>query len=1121
MADRLVDKINPRTILYVLCLLALRPSYLLAETPSALSLAPRLASRHAPALSAKITRLPLYFVENRGQVDARAHYYVHGADKLMYFGSHGVTMVLANTAQAPAHALAGERLAAMSDGSAGASSSRATVTLEFVGATPTVKPAGEDATPARFSYFTGSRENWIVGSKSFSRLIYTDLWPGIDLIYTASRDRLKYMFVVKPGADPRTIRLRYRGAEGLSLNQDGALLVRTWAQNFNDDPPAAHQEIGGAIKSVVAAYMLLGGDANAGYSYGFKIDDYDHAETLVIDPAIMVYSGFIGGSGDDRGNGIAVDAAGNAYVTGETNSIQSSFPSSGGPDVSQNGVVDAFVAKIDPTGTQLLYAGFIGGAADDRGRAIAVDASGNAYVTGETNSNQTTFPVTVGPDLIHNGVTDAFVAKINPTGTNLVYAGYLGGTGNDRGMGIAVDSSNRAYVTGDTDSSGTSFPGGGGFGGLTTFDSTHNSGIDAFVVRVAENGATLEYAGYIGGLGTDRGLAIAVDGSNRAYVTGETDSSNATFPTGLGFGGLTSFDASQNGGVDGFVARLAANGQNLEYAGYIGGSATDRGSGIAVDGAGNAYLTGETGSSEATFPDGAGLGSLPGPGQTHGGGTDAFAAKINSAGSALTFAGYIGGSADERGNGIAIMPDCASNCDSFIVGETASNQATFPVLDGPDLTHNGGVDAFVARIASNGSLALAGYIGGTGDDRGKGIALDALGAVYLTGETNSTQPSFPLQGSLDSTQNLGVDAFVAKFCITECVDLVLVAGDSPDPATLGANITYTITVTNHGPDNATDVELTDVLPSGVGLVSATPSVGSCSGSGTIVCGLGDLVNGASATVTIVVSTAAVGKLTNTATVSSEQTDTDATNNIEREQTVVTLPNLRVKSLGAAAAAIPGANVTVSDTTSNRGKLGAGASITRFYLSRDSRFDGADVELGSRAIPPLAARQSSSGTTIVTIPAGTELARYFIIGVADADSVVAETKEKNSKARSFTVALPDLIVAALNAPRSVAAGASIAIKDQVRNDAPVSAAASTIQYLLSSDALLDGGDAPIGSRSVPGLGAKGRNSGAATISIPAGTAPGPYFILAVSDSAGVVDEANEGNNVRAKAITVTP
>ena len=1107
---------------------ALDPTILFADNIESLPVSSRVSaslSRRAVSVRSAKGSLPLYFIENRGQADAKVDYYVQGANKIIFFGAEGVTLVLSKPVERQS---AQSKVGLVSSGSIESSDgvgenliSRVTVKLDFVGANPAVKPAGEELSAARFSYFKGRREDWATDLKTYARLVYADLWPGIDLVYSGSTDRLKYMFVVKPGADPKQIKMRYRGAESVSLDADGRLLVRTALEDFHDDRPTAYQEINSTTVDVDAGYALKS-QIDAGYSFGFNVGAYDPAKALIIDPAILVYSGFIGGSADDRGNGIAVDSDGNSYVTGETNSTQfSSFPATVGPDVIQNGGVDAFVAKVDPTGTRLLYAGFIGGTGDDRGKAIAVDSLGNAYVTGETNSTQSSFPATTGPDLIHNGSLDAFVAKINASGTSLVYAGYIGGVGNDRGTGIAVDTSNRAYVTGETDSGGASFPDGNGFGGLASFNNTLSGAVDAFVARVAANGGSLEYAGFIGGAGTDRGTGIAVDSSNRAYVTGETDSGGVSFPDGNGFGGLTSFDSTQNGGLDAFVARVAANGQALEYAGYIGGAADDRANGITVDGAGAAYVTGETSSNANTFPNGGGIGSLPGPGQARSGGIDAFVAKINPAGSALTYAGYIGGTNDDRGNAIALMPGCPSDCAVYITGETSSNQSTFPVSVGPDLTHNGGVDAFLAKVNSNGSLGLAGYVGGFGDDRGKGIALDEIGDVYLTGETNSSQATFPTKGGPDTTQNLGIDAFVAKICVTSCADVSVTQSDSPDPVTVGGNVTYTITLTNNGPDSATDVELTDVLPSSVALVSATPSTGSCAGTSTVVCALGTLLNGASATVTIVVTTTVVGNLTNTVSVTSDETDTAPGNNLDEERTVVTLPDLAVKTISAVTAAIPGTDIVLSDTTTNKGKVAAGPSTTRFFLSTDSKFDAGDLSLGSRAIAPLAPKQSDAGSTTVTIPLATALGKYFLIAVADADSGVSETKEKNAKARALSVTLPDLTVQTLRAPSSAAAGASITIDESTSNKSAVPAGASTTNYYLSTDAIFDGADVLLGSRSVGALAAKGKSAGSTTVTIPLATVPDKYFLLAVSDAGGAVAEINESNNVRTKSITVTP
>jgi len=334
-----------------------------------------------------------------------------------------------------------------------------------------------------------------------------------------------------------------------------------------------------------------------------------------LDGTRLDYAGYIGGAGFETGVDIAVDSAGAVYVTGYTDSSEATFPEVVGPDLTYNGgIYDAFVAKVNSTGTGLTYAGYIGGLGTDYGSGIAVDSSGAAYVVGSTASSEATFPEVVGPDLTYNGGTyDAFVAKVNSTGTGLTYAGYIGGSGTDYGYNIAVDSSGAAYVVGVTGSSEATFP------EVVGPDLTYNGGTrDAFVAKVNLTGTGLTYAGYIGGSAYDSGYGIAVDSGGAAYVTGYTASSEATFPEVVGP------DLTYNGGTyDAFVAKVNAAGSGLTYAGYIGGSGIEDGSGIAVDSGGAAYVTGYTTSSQSTFPE------VVGPDLTHNGGTyDAFVAKV-------------------------------------------------------------------------------------------------------------------------------------------------------------------------------------------------------------------------------------------------------------------------------------------------------------------------------------------------------------------------------------------------------------------------------------------------------------------------------------------------------------
>jgi len=522
------------------------------------------------------------------------------------------------------------------------------------------------------------------------------------------------------------------------VNDDGQLEVSTPAGGFQDDAPIAYQEVDGERVPVAVSYAL---DDDA--TYGFRIGAYNPTLPLVIDPAVLLYCGYIGGSGWDEGEGIAVDAAGNAYVVGDTDSTQTTFPETVGPDLIYNGGRDAFVAKVKADGTGLVYAGYIGGSGRETGHGIAVDTAGNAYVTGYTRS--TNFPVTVGPQLTYNGgFSDAFVTKVNANGTGLVYSGYIGGSDEDDGRAIALDAAGNAYVAGYTDSTQATFP-------VTVGpDLDYNGGGDAFVAKVNAAGSGLVFAGYIGGSGFETGHGIKVDTAGNAYVTGYTNSSQATFPVMVGP------DLDYNGNGDAFVAKVNVSGAALVYAGYIGGDDNDGAQAIAVDTAGSAYVTGWALSTETTFP------VTVGPALTHNGGTnDAFVAKVKADGTGLVYCGYIGGSGWDEAEGIAV--DAAGN--AYISGETNSTETTFPVTEGPGLTYSGGNrDTFVAKVNASGTaLVYAGYIGGGGDEYGDSIAVDAAGNAYVFSSTTSTQTTFPETVGPDLTYNGGTyDAFVAK-----------------------------------------------------------------------------------------------------------------------------------------------------------------------------------------------------------------------------------------------------------------------------------------------------------------------------------------------------------------------
>jgi hypothetical protein len=695
-------------------LIADRDSPYAATAPSA-KIVPTPTSTAAPSSATKkrvadtYAKLPLSFVPNVGQTDERVRYYAQGQGFSFYFTDKKAMLAF----QKGKHGQALE--------------------LRFLGANPAARIEARRRAPGTVNYLTAAEHH--TNLPTYERLVYRNLWPGIDMVFRGAGGTLKYEFHLRAGADPSDIRLAYAGAEGLTLGAGGALLVDTPLGALRDSRPQTYQRIDGRRVRVDSRYAL------ADASYGFAVGRYERSQPLVIDPS-LAYSTYLGGSSFDRGRGIAVDAFGSAYVTGFTTSANFST-TPGAYDISFNGGDnDAFITKLAPSGSSLLYSTYLGGSSGDVGFGIAVDGSGSAYLTGRTDSAN--FPTTPGAfDTSFNGLFDAFVTKLSSTGSSLLYSTYLGGSGGfDEGDGIAVDGSGSAYVTGQTISA--NFPTTPG-----AFDTSFNGGgtFDAFVTKLSSTGSSLLYSTYLGGSGTDFGQGVAIDTSGSAYVTGGAES--ADFPITPG-----AFDTSPNGEIDAFVTKLSSTGSSLLYSTYLGGSGSDLGIGVAVDASGAAYVTGFT--TSANFP------TTPGAFDTsfnsfNGGDPDAFVTKLSSTGSSLLYSTYLGGSGTDFGQGVAVDASGAA----YVTGVTTSTD--FPTTVGAfDASYNGGEDAFVTKLNTAGSApAYSAYLGGSGDDEGHGIAVDSLGAAYVTGLTGST--NFPTTaGAFDASANGAVDAFVTK-----------------------------------------------------------------------------------------------------------------------------------------------------------------------------------------------------------------------------------------------------------------------------------------------------------------------------------------------------------------------
>jgi len=758
----------------------------------------------SPALTRDFGKIPLSFIPNKGQIDDQVSFYIHGTNETIYFAPGGVTFALNYSTKSKdnkevrrliQHRLNSDKKPMDMDKDL----RRWTVKMDFVGARKDVKPEGFDKTGAVVSYFKGKPEEWKPGLPAYSKILYRDLWPGIDLVYMGEVNKLKYEFIVHPGADPAQIRLAYRGTERVEVTEEGRLRMTTPAGIFEDDTPVAYQEVKGERTSVPLAYALDDSTKGQGpevvsgnkktlemtpeervYEYSFDVGEYDRSATLVLDPAVLVYCGYIGGSGEDYALDIAVDDSGNAYVSGWTSSSEATFPVTVGPDLTYNEGNDGFVAKIHSSGTSLVYCSYIGGAGEDSCSGIAVDSSGNAYLAGMTSSSEDTFPVKVGPDLTYNGDGDVYVAKINSSGTGLVYCGYIGGPSGEAWPWIAVDGSGNAYVSGTTTNTQATFP-------VTVGpDLTFNGGgRDAFVAKVNPSGKALVYCGYIGGAGDDDAGEVVVDDSGNAYVIGSTESSASTFPTVVGP------DLVHNGGRDAYVAKVKSSGKAFAYCGYIGGINDDVGYGIAVDGAGNVCISGATASNEATFP------VKVGPDLSYNGGElDAFVAKVNASGSALIYCGYIGGKNYDKSHTIAV--DESGN--AYTMGITSSDESTFPVIGWPDLTDNGlGYPHYVAKVNASGtSLVYCGYIGDTSWGDVCGVAVDSAGDAYFAGATRTKEDSFPVTVGPDPTYNGGwTDGFVAKVNASGA-GFSLGASPTSVTVTAGQSASYTITVTPDG-----------------------------------------------------------------------------------------------------------------------------------------------------------------------------------------------------------------------------------------------------------------------------------------------------------------------------------
>ena len=775
-----------------------------------------------PSAKLRYGLLPLSFEANQGQTDARVRFLARGPKYTLFLTSDETVFALRGTAL--------RRQSASAD---------CLLQMKFVGSRRNATVTGTNQLPGRSNYFIGSDpQKWRTNIPNYAEVKYEAVYPGVDLVYHGSQGQLEYDLVVAPGADPGLIAFDVKVvslASGrlfapLRIAPSGDLVIHTGNGDVTLQKPEVYQPAPAGDAYQATRRTLIDGryQINDGHRVTFKIARYNRRLPLVIDP-VLLYSTFLGGSGGDAAFGISVDSAGDAYVAGVTASAN--FPVKSGYQTTTGGQGDAFVAKLNPSGTGLIYATYLGGSGSDAGNAVAVDSTGDAYITGATSSRD--LPVTSGAfqgSYAGNGNSNAFVAKLDPSGSKLVYSSYLGGNGPDSGQGIAVDGAGDAFVTGSTESfnfptapSPTPFQQGNA--NCTTVNQSETCTADAFVAEVNPTASSLIYSTYLGGTSADSGQAITVDAQGDAYIAGYTYSSN--FPT------QSAYQGASGGGEDCFVAELAAGGTSLVFSTYLGGAGQDAAYGLALDGSGNIYLTGSTTSDG--FP------TSPSAFQSlYGGNGDAFLTKMSAHAVSLIYSTFTGGSSLDQGNAIAV--DSGGN--AVMVGFT--NSTDFPLQDASqDILGIAGAencsstntvcsDAFVTRFNPSGGLLYSTYLGGSGADAAQAVALDSSGVPYVAGSTASS--NFPavvgaLQGTYAGTVST-MNAFITKLGSDDAPAVAL----TPQAVNFGnqtLNIlskTQTVTLINAG---SAPLDITSIAASGD--YAETNNCGSIIPAGSATC----------------------------------------------------------------------------------------------------------------------------------------------------------------------------------------------------------------------------------------------------------------------------------------------
>jgi hypothetical protein len=633
-------------------------------------------------LAAAYGNLPLAFEANVGQDPSGATFVSSGAGYHVGLDSTGASISLA-----------------AADGTSTA------LRLQLLGSDPQAQGVGQQELPGKSNYFLGSDPTlWYTDLSTFRQVVFSSVYSGIDAVYSGStQQQLEYTFAVHPGASLDAIHLAVQGAQGLSLDASGDLVMQTAQGDLVQQAPILFQGDGAARQAVAGQFVL-----NADGTVGFAAGAYDPTQTLYVDP-VLGYSTTFGGTSPQSGNAIAVDAQGEAFITGQTPGQAA-------------GSTETLVMKLNAAGNAALYTTVLGGTVphtSSAGNGIAIDAQGDAVVAGFSSAPN--YPVVAAYQPALRGSQNAVISKLTPQGNGIVFSTFFGGTASEAALGVALDPNSNVAITGWTTSANGTFP------LYHPLQSTFGGGSeDAFVAELPPQGTGtpgtgLVFSTLVGGTGTDEGHAIAA-GPAGIFVTGSTTSATLAGQTPTRFG--------PGGGQDAFVVRLAPLGASLGYVTVVGGSGADVGNGIAVDSSGDAFFTGSTASGDFRTTPGAYQTTLAG-------GTDAFVVELNPGGTGEVFSTLLGGTANDTGNALALTPLGYV----AVVGSTMSTN--FPTQFPLQSANGSGGDAFVSLVRPDGTaLPFSTYHGGSSSYRGNGIASDAAGSLYLTGANAAQSTAF-------------------------------------------------------------------------------------------------------------------------------------------------------------------------------------------------------------------------------------------------------------------------------------------------------------------------------------------------------------------------------------------